>query len=307
VNIVISGSSGLIGTALRKALRDRGDHPIRLVRSESSQEGDIIRWSPTEGRIEADRLRGVDAVIHLAAEPLIARWTSAKKRRIRESRVAGTRTLAEAMASVSNPPAVLLSGSASGYYGLRGDEILTEESSSGSGFLADVCRDWEEATSPASEAGVRVVQLRTTPVLSRDAVFLKLQLLPFRLGLGGKLSSGKQWLPWIHVDDYVRAVLHLLDDQTASGPVNMVAPDVVRQKEFAKTLGEVLNRPALLTLPKPVVALVFGRTAAEEFAMASQRVQPKRLTEEFGFRFAHPELEGALRDVLDRPEPSAAT
>jgi uncharacterized protein len=302
VEVVIGGSSGLIGTALRAALRERGDQPIRLVRPDSPQEGHILRWSPMEGRIEAEGLRGVDAVVNLAGEPLLGRWTGAKKERIRESRVRGTRLLAETIARLNQRPPVFLSGSAVGYYGNRGDEVLTEASPAGAGFLADVCQEWEQATMPATDAGVRVALLRTGLVQSPKADLLKLQLLPFKLGLGGKLGSGQQWFPWIHIDDYVRAVLHVLDHPDVSGAVNLTAPGIVRQAEFAKTLGRVLNRPSFFTVPKPAVALVFGRTAADQLATASHRVLPERLTDELGFSFAHPDLEGALRHLLDRQE-----
>lgn len=301
MDVLVTGSSGLIGTALRRALREAGHRPIRLVRPSSSADtGDHVRWEPTGGRIENGALEGVHAVVNLAGEPLLGRWTRAKKHRIRESRVQGTRLLAETLASLQRPPSVLLSGSAVGYYGSRGDEILTEASSTGDGFLAEVVADWERAARPVVDAGIRLVHLRTGLVQDREADLVKLQLIPFKLGLGGKLGSGEQWFPWIHIDDHVRAMLHLLADEEATGPVNMTAPNPVRQGEYAKTLGRVLNRPAALTVPKPAVKLVFGTTAAEEMATASQRVVPERLVDELGFSFTHPELEPALRDVLGR-------
>lgn len=302
MDVLVGGSSGLLGTHLRQALRERGDRPVRLVRPDTDdRSGDTVRWSPAEGRIDPAALDGMDAVINLAGAPLFARWTERRKRAIRRSRVDSTGLLARTIAGLDDPPRALLVGSAVGYYGLRGDEVLTEDAERGEGFLADVVVEMEHAARPAAETGCRVVHLRTAPVLAREAAVLKLQLIPARLGLGGKLSHGRQWFPWIHVDDHVRAMLHLLDGVEASGPFNLAAPEPVRHADFAKTLGRVLNRPAVLTVPRPAVALVFGSTAADEFAMASQRVMPTRLTEELGFAFEHPRLEGALRDLLDRP------
>jgi uncharacterized protein len=302
VDILISGSSGLIGTRLRQALRDAGHRPIRLVRpSTSDRSGDTAVWEPSEGRIDAAALEGIDAVVNLAGVSLFGRWTDARRKRIRDSRVLGTRLLAETIAGLDRPPATFATGSAIGYYGARGDEILTEDASAGEGFLADVVREMEAAAAPAEEAGVRVIHLRTAPALASDADVMKLQVIPAKLGLGGKLGSGKQWFPWIHLEDHVRATVSLLEHPSATGPFNLAAPNPVRHEEFASTLGDVLNRPSVLTLPLPVVALVFGRTAAEEFAAASQRVVPQRLMDELGFTFRYPDLEAALRQVLDRP------
>ncbi len=302
MDVVISGSSGLIGSALRRALRERGDHPVRLVRPDTTaREGDLVRWDIEEGRIESGALEGVDAVVHLAGEPMLGRWTEAKRRRIRRTRVRSTRLLAEALNGLQRPPAVMLSASGVNFYGAsRGDELLTERSSPGNGFLASVCAEWERAARPAADAGIRLVHLRTAVVQHPEADMLKLQLLPFKLGLGAKLSSGRQWFPWIHLEDHVRAMLHLMGDEQANGPVNLAAPGTVRQGEYARTLGRVLNRPVFLTVPQPAVALVFGRAAAEELATVDLRVVPQRL-DELGFAFHHPELEPALRDLLDRP------
>jgi uncharacterized protein len=239
--------------------------------------------------------------VNLAGAGLLARWTERRKRAIRDSRVHSTGLLARAIAELDRPPRAFLVGTAVGYYGLRGDEVLTESSGPGDGFLAEVVQTTEAAAQPAAEAGVRVVHLRTAPTLAREAPVLQLQVLPARIGLGGKLSHGRQWFPWIHVEDHVRAMLHLIDHPEARGPFNLAAPEPVRHGDFARTLGAVLSRPAVLSVPRPVVALVFGTTAADEFAMASQRVVPERLTDEVGFSFRHPTLEGALRDLLDRP------
>ncbi len=301
MDVLISGSSGLIGSALRKALRDAGHHPVRLVRPDSPREGDTVAWAPREGRIEGNALEGVDAVVHLAGEPLLGRWTERKKRRIRASRVAGTRLLAETLASLQRPPAVMLSGSAIGWYGSRAEEVLTEASRPGTGFIADVAREWEAATTPAEAAGIRVVHLRTGLVLSAEGGLLAAQLLPFRLGLGAKLGSGRHWMPWIAIHDHVRAMLHLLERPDARGPVNLTSPSPVRNATFAHTLGQVLNRPVLLTVPTFAVELVLGAEAAEQFAFASTRVLPARLVDELAFRFVHSHLEDALRALLDRP------
>ena len=301
MDVLVSGSGGLVGGALVEALRARGDRPVRLVRPGSSDRpGETVRWDPTGGDIQADRLEGIDAVVHLAGEPLFGRWTGSKKRRIRESRVQGTTLLSRALAGLEDPPSVMLSASGVHWYGSRGDEVLTEESGPGSGFLAEVCHDWEDATDPAAEAGIRVVKLRTAPVQARDAEVVQLQAIPAKLGLGGKLGHGRQWFAWIALEDHVRAMLLLLGNGEASGPVNLVAPNPVRHRVYADTLAHVLNRPRFLTVPEFAVAAVFGRTMADEMATASQRVLPKRLVDEFGMRFRHPHIEGCLRDVFDR-------
>ncbi|MDQ3932124.1 MAG: TIGR01777 family oxidoreductase [Actinomycetota bacterium] len=301
MDILISGSSGLIGSALRERLRTSGHHPIRLVRPESPQAGDVVRWNPTEGHIEAEAIEGIDAVVHLAGEPLLGRWTDRKKRRIRDSRVQATRLLSGTLAKLRRPPAALLSASALGWYGSRGDEVLTEDSPPGTGFLAEVAREWEGATAAAQEAGIRVVHLRTGLVLSTEGGLLATQLLPFRLGLGAKLGSGRQWMSWITIGDHVGAMLYVLERADARGPMNLTAPNPVRNATFAQTLGRVLGRPVLLTVPPIAIELVFGAQAVEEFAVASNRALPARLVEELAFPFRHPELEGALRAVLDRP------
>lgn len=302
MDVLISGSNGLIGGALYEALRARGDHPIRLTRSASPDRRDpSVHWDPTGGDIDAEALEGLDAVVHLAGEPLFGRWTAAKRRRIRESRVQGTGLLSRTLAELDDPPPVMLSASGVHWYGSRGDEVLTEDSEPGTGFLAEVCRDWEAATAPAADAGVRVVHLRTAPAQARDAVVLRLQAIPARLGLGGKLGDGRQWFAWIALRDHVRAMLTLLGRDDARGPVNLAAPNPVRHREFADTLADVFGRPRFLAVPEFAVAAVFGRTMADEMATASQRVLPQRLTEEFGMTFEHPHLEPCLRDIFDRP------
>lgn len=302
MDVLISGSNGLIGSALYAALQGRGDRPIRLTRSASSERsGPTVRWDPTGGDIEADAVEGLDAVVHLAGEPLFGRWTEAKKRRIRESRVQGTHLLSRTLADLDDPPPVMLSGSGIHWYGSPGEEVVTEDSDPGTGFLAEVCQDWEAATGPAVEAGIRVAHLRTAPVQARDADVVKLQAIPARLGLGGKLGHGRQWFSWIALHDHVRAMLTLLGRDDASGPVNLTSPNPVRHREYADTLAHVLNRPRFLSVPRFAVAAVFGATMADEMATASQRVIPERLTEEFGMSFEYPRLEACLRDVFDRP------
>jgi uncharacterized protein len=237
-------------------------------------------------------------VIHLAGENLAQRWTSEARRRIRESRVGGTSALARALASVEPKPRVFLSGSAIGIYGNRGDEVLDERSSTGTDFLADVCTAWEAATKPASDAGIRVVLLRSGLVLSRDGGALAKMLTPFRLGLGGPLGSGRQWMSWISIDDYPRVVSRLIAKENISGAVNVVAPNPVTNREFARTLARVLGRPSLIPVPKFALELAFGEMA-DDTVLASQRVVPRRLLEA-GFEFQHSTVESALRAEVTR-------
>lgn len=301
MDVAVTGSSGLIGTALREALAGRGDRVVRVVRSAASGD-DEVRWDPTGGRIEAGGLEGIGAVVHLAGEPLFPPWTRGRKQRILDSREAGTRLLATTLAGLDDPPEVLVSQSAIGFYPHdAGDRPLTEASAGGAGFLAAVVRRWEAAARPAADAGIRVVHPRTGLVLAGGAPFLRLQALPARLGLGAKLGDGRQWQSWIHLEDEVGALLLLLDDGRAVGPVDLTAPEPVRQEEFADTLARVLRRPRALAVPRPVIRAALGRTATEEFALADQRVLPHRLTTELGYRFRYPDLEAALRAALGRP------
>jgi hypothetical protein len=293
--IAISGSSGLIGSALVRALGAHGHDVRRIVRGAPSAATDIA-WDVEHGTIDAARLDGVEAVIHLAAENLAQRWTSAARRRIRESRVAGTAALARALAEMERKPRVLLSASAVGVYGNRGDETLDEQSATGNDFLAEVCTAWEAATAPAKDAGIRVVLLRSGLVLSRDGGVLAKMLTPFKLGIGGHLGSGRQWMSWISMDDYSRAVNFLLATTAISGPVNVVAPNPVTNAEFTRTLGRVLARPSFFPVPKLALNLLLGELA-HDTVLASQRVVPRRLLEA-GFDFQHPTLESALRAAL---------
>jgi uncharacterized protein len=296
VDVAVTGSSGFIGSALCPALEVAGHRVLRLVRSGAGGP-DTLRWDPEAGTIDAGGLESVGGVVHLAGESIGKRWSARQKARIKESRVAGTSLLCETLAKLSNPPAVLVSGSAVGFYGDRGDEVLTEDSPAGEGFLASVAQAWEASTAAAQGAGIRVVHLRTAEVLARHGGALQKMLTPFRLGLGGRIGSGRQWVPWITLDDHVAAILHLLGDQSLSGPVNASAPDPVTNTAFTKALAGALHRPAVLPVPAPALGLLLGKEMSHELLMVSLRVMPERLTAG-GFRFRDPELGAALGRVL---------
>jgi len=298
--VLVTGSHGLVGSALVPALAARGDRVLKLVRGmgpvQAATPHEIV-WDPAAGTIDVGRLAGVDAVIHLAGENISAgRWTRARKARIRDSRVRGTRLLAETVAALPHPPRVLLAASATGYYGDRGAEILSEDSSPGTGFLADVCREWEAAVEPARRAGIRVVSMRSGVVLSPVGGMLAQVRPVFRLGLGGRLGSGRQYLSWIAIDDLVGAVLHLLADASAAGPVNTVAPGPVTNAEFTQALGRALSRPALFAIPAPVLRAMFGEMA-DGALLASTRAEPARLLAS-GYQFQWRDVAGALRHLL---------
>ncbi len=299
MNVVVSGSRGLIGSALVPSLEAAGHRVRRLVRSEAT--GDDVAWDPRRGSIDRGALAGTEAVVHLAGEAIGAkRWTKAQKREIRDSRIRGTRLLAETLAGLDRRPAVLVSGSGVNVYGsTRGEEALTEDSALGEGFLAEVCRDWEGATAPAEEAGIRVVTVRSGIVLSASGGALAKQLPLFKLGLGGNLGSGWQYVSWISIDDEVGAIEHALTTASLHGPLNLTAPNPVRNAQFTKTLGRVLGRPTFLAAPRFALALVLGRELATELLLGSLRVLPARL-EASGYAFRHPDLEGALRHALGR-------
>jgi uncharacterized protein len=296
--VAISGATGLIGGALAARLRARNVRVRRLVRTAQPQFPDDIVWDPMRGVLASSDLEGADAVVHLAGEPLAHRWTDARKRAIRESRVRGTELVARTIAALDRRPRVLLSGSAIGIYGDRGDEPLDEESALGSGFLAAVAREWEAASAAAVDAGVRVVLLRTGIVLSPHGGALERLLLPFRLGMGGPIGSGRQWMSWISLDDHVRAMEHALATTGLHGPVNLVSPNPVTNAEFAATLGRVLSRPALVPVPALALELAYGEMARATI-LAGQRVLPKALLRN-GFHFDYPTLEEALRFELAR-------
>ena len=295
MKVLISGSTGLVGSALVSELEEMGHAVVRMSRSRPSSE-DTIRWDPDAGRIDVSRLEGVEVVVHLAGESIMGYWTQAKKRRIRESRVRGTRLLAESVAGLRSRPRVMVSISASGYYGDRGNELLTEESGPGEGFLAGVCREWEAAADPAREAGIRVVHPRLGIVLSAKGGALGATLPIFRLGLGGRIGSGRQYWSWVAVEDVVGAIIHCLKTDSIEGPVNVAAPEAVTNAEYTRVLSRVLGRPALFPLPAFAARAVLGEMA-DELLLASARMEPAKLKES-GYRFRYPELEGALRHLL---------
>jgi uncharacterized protein (TIGR01777 family) len=297
--IAVTGSTGLVGSALVDALEARGDLVRRLVRREVEDGDREIRWIPSANQIDAAELNGVDAVVHLAGENIAGgRWTESFKRRIRDSRTQATNLLCQALAGLEMKPSVLVSASATGYYGNRGDEVVDESSPPGSGFLAEVCRDWEAATGPAREAGIRVVNLRIGPVLSPEGGALAKMLLPFKLGLGGVIGSGRQWLSWIALDDLISAIQFALENDSLAGPANAVAPGAVTNHDYTKTLGRVLGRPTIFPMPAFAARLAFGEMA-DEMLLGGVHVQPAAL-EAAGFQFGHPELEPALRQLISR-------
>ena len=296
--VLLSGASGFIGSRLAHALRADGHRVVALTRRAGP---DAVFWDAEQGRIDTAALARAlpDIVINLAGEPIAQRWTRDRKRRIRDSRVNGTRALATALAALPKRPKALVSGSAIGYYGAhRGDEMLEESSSSGADWLAEVARAWESATAPASDAGIRVAISRTGIVLGRDGGALERMLPPFQLGAGGRIGSGKQWMSWISLEDVARGIRFLAENAAMSGPVNLVAPEPARNEAFAQTLGAVLHRPAVVPVPEFALRLAFGRMA-DDTILASQRVLPKKLAGA-GFEFRHPRLDEALRFELTR-------
>jgi uncharacterized protein (TIGR01777 family) len=292
--VLVSGVSGPIGAALLPSLKSRGFQVTRLLRGQASGE-DQISWDPTKPPAP-ESVSGFDAVIHLAGESVVGRWTSGKKTKIRDSRVLGTRNLAQSLAQAKDRPRALISASAVGYYGDRGEELLREESPSGSGFLAEVCREWEAANQPASEASIRTVQIRIGVVLSPSGGALQKMLPPFRMGVGGNIGSGRQWMSWIHVQDLVGALHHILKTDLLQGAVNLVAPKPVTNADFTKTLGSVLSRPTIFPVPAFAAKLAFGQMA-EEVLLGSQRVEPAKLIAS-GYPFQYSDLRKALEAVL---------
>jgi hypothetical protein len=294
MHVLVSGSTGLVGRALVAHLERGGNTVTPLVRPETDAAG--VEWSPDEGTVDTEGLSRADAVVHLAGESIDQRWSGGTKRRIRESRVRGTRLLAGALADLAEPPDVLVSASAVGYYGDRGDEWLTEAAGPGDLFISEVCEAWEAATEPAAAAGIRVVTLRTGIVLSTDGGALARMLPVFRLGLGGHLGSGEQYMSWVTREDAARAVGHLLAASDVAGPVNLCAPTPVTNREFTDTLGDVLGRPTLFWVPGVGVRLLYGQMG-EELLLASDRMRPEKLAES-GFEWRYPDLEPALEHVL---------
>jgi uncharacterized protein (TIGR01777 family) len=256
---------------------------------------DQIHWTPSE-TVVPESVSGFSAVVHLAGESIVGRWTDAKKQKIRNSRVQGTQHLAEALAKTSPKPGAFVVGSAIGYYGNRGDELLKENSGPGKDFLAEVCQQWEAAADPAAQAGIRTSHVRTGVVLSKDGGALAKMLTPFRMGLGGNVGDGRQWLSWIHIDDWVGAVLAMIGKQSLGGPVNAVAPSPATNAEFTKTLALVLHRPAIFPMPAFAARLVFGEMA-DGLLLTSQRVEPEKLLAA-GYKFKYFDLRGALEAIL---------
>jgi uncharacterized protein len=295
MRVLVSGASGFVGSAVCRRLRDRGDGVERLVRGG----GEGVLWDPKTGRFDVTAAEGADAVVHLAGENVFSgRWNEERKAAIRDSRVTGTRLLAEGLARLKRPPRVIACASAVGFYGDSGDVEQSEEGPSGRGFLADVCREWESACTPAVERGIRVANLRIGLVLSAHGGALRKMLPVFRLGLGGRIGDGRQWMSWITLDDLVRVVEHVLFDDTLAGAVNAVAPHPVRNEEFTRALARVLGRPAVLPVAAVILRLALGEMA-DELLLSGTRAVPNRLCER-GFRFDHAQIEPALRALLER-------
>ena len=299
MKILISGSHGLVGSALVQSLLKDDHEVIRLVRKQRTAGAPEVEWHPNHGRLNPQDIEGFDAVCHLAGESIASgRWDDEKKRAIRDSRVKGTRLLSETIAHLSQPPSVFLSASAIGYYGNRGDEVLTESSAPGNDFLASVCVEWEQATQPAIEKGIRTVHTRFGIILDADGGALAKMLTPFRMGIGGRVGDGRQWMSWIALEDVVNGLKFLMRDRAVSGPVNFVSPHPVTNAEFTKTLGHVLSRPTFFPVPAFGARLAFGEMA-DALLLSSQRVEPAVLINR-GFALSWPRLEPALKRLLHK-------
>lgn len=296
MRVLVSGSSGLIGRALLPQLVQAGHHVVRLVRRvPESVEGSIV-WDPGAGQVETKAMSGFDGVIHLAGENIVGRWTPSKKAAIRDSRVRDTHLLAKTLAVLPSRPAVLICASAIGYYGERGNELVDESSVPGTGFLSEVCAAWEAACAPAVEAGIRVVNLRIGVVLSPAGGALAKMLVPFRLGLGGIMGSGKQYWSWISLPDVLGAIQHVLATPTLSGPVNAVAPEAIPNADFTKALGQVLRRPTIFPVPGFGARLLMGEMA-DALLLSSTRVKPTQLLQS-RYVYTHPRVSEALQQLL---------
>jgi len=297
--LLVSGASGPIGTALLSSLEGQNAQVVRMVRGRASNAAQVS-WDPL-APVAAAAVSGFDAVVHLAGESVVGRWTDEKKKAIRDSRVLGTRNLAAALARSEAKPRVFVCASAVGFYGDRGEEVLREESPAGQGFLPEVCREWEDASRIAAEAGIRTVNIRIGLVLTAKGGALGNMLNPFKLGLGGRIGSGRQWWSWIHVDDIVGGIRHAMGTASVvgsvNGPVNLVAPNPVRNAEFTKVLASVLRRPAFFPVPEFALRLAFGKMAAAELLLASQRVEPEKLRAS-GYTFRFRELRAALGNLV---------
>lgn len=298
MKVLITGASGLIGKALQKSFTEKGYEILTATRHKPENPNQIF-WNIESGFRTEDlpRLESVDALVHLAGETITGRWSEDKKKKIRDSRVFGTRNLVETFSKLENKPKVFASASAIGFYGDRADEILTESSAAGDTFLADVCREWETEARRAEDAGIRTVLLRTGIVLSKDGGALAQMLTPFKFGLGGVIGSGKQWMSWISLEDTVAIYNAAIENENLRGAINTVAPNAVTNEEFTKTLGEVVSRPTFLPLPEFAVNLVFGEMG-DALLLDSTRVVPKRL-ETANFEFKHKNLKQALQDAVN--------
>lgn len=303
MKIIVTGSTGLIGSALVQSLTAEGHEVTRLMRSETpiaeTDSTRLTRWDPASGKVDTTRLEGHAAAVHLAGENVAkGRWTPEKKARIRDSRIGGTRLLAETLTNLAEPPRLLVCASAIGYYGDRGDEVLREDSPPGTDFLAGVCREWEVAARPAADRGIRVVHLRIGVVLSPEGGALAKLVTAFKMGAGGKVGSGTQYMSWIALDDVIGVIRHVLQTEDLGGPVNTVAPHPVTNGEFTQTLGRVLDRPAVFSVPAFAARLAFGEMA-DALLLSSARVEPAKLLNS-NYQFKYPELEGALRHLLGK-------
>jgi hypothetical protein len=299
VDVAVTGSRGFIGSVLIAALTRAGHHPVRVVRRQAVG-AEELTWDPEAGVIDAAGLEGIDGVVHLAGAGIgDKRWTDDRKRLILESRTRGTSLLARTLAELTRPPAVLVSASAIGYYGNRGNELLDEESAPGDDFVARACVQWEASTAPAADAGIRVARVRSGIILGRDGGVLPRMLLPFRLGLGGRMGTGRQYMSWISIADEIGAILHALTGAGVAGPVNLTGPAPVTNAEFTKTLGHVLRRPTVLPTPLLPLRARYGNELVQHLLVEGQRVLPRRL-EATGYMFEHPTLEDALRAAVDR-------
>ncbi|MHC4554093.1 MAG: TIGR01777 family oxidoreductase [Planctomycetota bacterium] len=296
MKILISGSHGFIGSAVHKSLEQGGDQLLRLIRQTQIAHSDEVFWNLPDNFIDHSKLTNLDAVIHLAGENLFGRWNEKKKQAIHDSRIKSTAFLAQTVAAKEHKPKVLICASAIGYYGDRGELECTETTEAGDGFLTTVCREWEQATLPASEAGIRVVNLRFGVVLGKEGGSLAKMLPAFKMGMGGPLGDGQQWVSWVSIDDAVRAVEFSLNNENLSGPVNVVSPQPVRNKEFAQAIGHALHRPEVVPVPKRMLKFMLGEMA-DETVLASTKVLPHKLQSK-GFSFEHPDLETALAAVL---------
>jgi uncharacterized protein (TIGR01777 family) len=296
MKVLITGATGLIGKALQRSFAESGDEMLLASRNEHPDER-YVRWDIENGFAEPEKLEGIDAVVHLAGESVSGlRWTDEKKKAIRDSRVLGTRNVVDTIAKLKHKPKVLIAASAIGFYGERGDEEVSESSSAGDTFLAEVSKAWEGESRRAEDAGIRTVLLRTGIVLSKDGGALATMMMPFKLGLGGIIGSGKQWMSWISLDDHVAVIRYAIENESLRGAVNSVSPEPVTNEEFTKTLGEVLYRPTFLPLPEFAVSMVFGEMG-DELLLTSTKVVPTRLAQ-VGFEFKYPQLKAAIEHAM---------